>query len=230
MEAVIPKHLFVRRLAAGHRVLLLGGMAVIAHGRARHTKDFDLWLEPFSTAEEWSEKLITILRDFPESYVWSLAQRRRLDHDEIAAEIEDFGVIRIGGLDLPVDVFRRPNEFQEADFEKVWSEASRMEDGLGLTSELHLYVSKINTGRSCDEDDIAFLEGLVKNRFTKRLPVCDLAEAQYMLERYTDPALLMHAKANPSLEVRELALKYLREFAAEGDPYSRDILAEWKEE
>ena len=230
MEADIPKHLFVRRLAATYRVLLLGGMAVIAHGRARHTKDFDLWLEPFASADEWAGKLIFILREFPEAYVWSLAQRRRLDHNAISAEIEEFDVLRVGGFDLPVDVFRRPNEFQEAEFEKVWSEASKMDDGLGLTSELHLYVSKINTGRERDEDDITFLEGLVKDRFAKRLPVCNLSEAQYMLERYTDPALLLHAKVNPSKDVRDLALKHLREFAAEGDPYSRDILAEWQEE
>jgi hypothetical protein len=43
METDPPKNLFIRRLADLHRVILLGGMAVIAHGRSRHTKDFDIW-------------------------------------------------------------------------------------------------------------------------------------------------------------------------------------------
>ena len=227
MENDLPKNLFVRRLATEHRVLLLGGMAVIAHGRARHTKDFDVWLEPFKSSAEWSDRLTAILSHFPEAYVWSLAQRRRLELPEIQMEIEDFGVLRIGGFDLPVDVFRRPNEFQIEEFEQVWSDASRMEDGLRLTNEIHLYVSKINTGRESDADDIAFLESRVKMRFRDRLPVCDLAEAREMFGRYLDPEVLQFARDNPSTEVRELALKYLREFEAEGDPYSRDILAAW---
>jgi hypothetical protein len=52
-----------------------------------------------------------------------------------------------------------------------------------------------------------------------------LAEAKSMTDRFLDPEALQYAKDNPDPEVRALALKYLREFEAEGDPYSRDILA-----
>ncbi len=46
-----------------------------------------------------------------------------------------------------------------------------------------------------------------------------------MLDRFLDPEVLQYARTNPHHEVLALALKYLREFEAEGDPYSRDILA-----
>ena len=145
--------------------------------------------------------------------------------EEVSDEIEAYGVIRVGGLDLPVDVFRRPNEFSEEEFDEVWNGASVVENGLALPAEVHLYATKLNTGRQHDEDDIAFLESLIRARFKERLPVCDLAEATSMLDRFLDPEALQHAKHNPLPEVRALALKYLREFEADGDPYSRDILA-----
>jgi hypothetical protein len=50
-----------------------------------------------------------------------------------------------------------------------------------------------------------------------------------MLDRFLDPEVLQYARTNPHPEVRALARKYLHEFEAEGDPYSRDILAAWKE-
>jgi hypothetical protein len=100
-----------------------------------------------------------------------------------------------------------------------------LEDGVALPSPVHLYVTKINTGRQHDLDDIAFLESLIKARFKERLPVCDLAEATSMLDRFLDPEALQYARENPHPDVRALVLGYLREFEAEGDPYSRDILA-----
>ena len=65
----------------------------------------------------------------------------------------------------------------------------------------------------------------MKARFKERLPVCDLKEATMMLDRFLDPEALQYARTNPHPEVRSLALKYLHEFEAEGDPYSRDILS-----
>ena len=119
METDIPKNLFIRELAARHRVILLGGMAMIAHGLTRQTKDFDIWLEPFSGAQEWAAMLLATTRIFAEAKLWSLAQRRELADEELAMEAEDSGVVRINGFALPVDVFRRPNEFEPEDFERV---------------------------------------------------------------------------------------------------------------
>ncbi len=227
METDPPKNLFIRRLAEKHRVLL-GGMAVIAHGRSRHTKDFDISLEPFSNPEVWAEHLSDVLNEFQESYVWPLADRRKLEQQEIAPEISDYGVLRIGGLNLPIDVFRKPNELEPEDFEWVWSQSTIMEGGVRLPHELHLYVTKINTGRAHDLDDIAFLEGRVKARFRERLPVCDFAEAKDMLDRFLDSEVLQYGLDNPAAAVRELVLGYLHELESEGDPYSRDILAAWR--
>ncbi|MDP1591176.1 MAG: hypothetical protein Q8M07_25705 [Prosthecobacter sp.] len=226
METRLSTDDFTRELASRHRVLLLGGMAIIAHGLSRPTKDSDIWLEPFATVEEWVTKCLEVVSAFPGSYIWSLAERRRLDaFEEVVADISDYGVIRISGLDLPLDIFRKPNELELDEFEAVWAAAKPLNSGLRLPHEMDLYRTKANTGREHDWKDQLFLESLVKARFKERLPVCDLAEATSMLDRFLDPEALQHARTNPHPEVRALALKYLREFEAEGDPYSRDILA-----
>lgn len=228
MEANPPKNLFLRRLAENHRVILLGGMAVIAYGFSRRTKDYDVWLEPFATAEQWAQSLLAVLAHHPEAYLWSLAQKRRIEPHEAAPEVENFGVLRVGGLNLPVDVFRKPNELEMSDFDRVWSSAKMLEEGFALPHELDLYVTKANTGREHDFKDQIFLESRVKERFRERLPICDFAETKGMLDRFLDPEVLQHGLDNPDATVRELVLGYLREFEAEGDPYSRDILAAWK--
>ena len=229
MEADIPKNLFIRELAARHRVILLGGMAVIAHGLSRQTKDFDIWLEPFGSADEWAANLLAVAGNFPEATLWSLAQRRELKAEEVASEAADAGVVRIRGFALPVDVFRRPNEMEEPeDFERVWAGTQRMDDKVALPNEIDLYATKANTGREHDWQDQLFLEGRVKKRYRERLPVCDAAEARALLERFLDPEVLGSALDNPDAEVRAMALTHLREFEAEGDPYSRDILAAWQ--
>jgi hypothetical protein len=230
MEAKPPADLFVHSLAACHRVVMLGGMAMIAHGLDRKTKDVDVWLEPLETCVQWAKAVIETANAFPTSRFWSLAEKRILRPEEIAAEVGQHGVLRVSGFDRDIDVFRDPNELDIASFDRVWRDAAReLEGRVRLPNEIDLYQSKANTGRDHDWQDQLFLETKVKARFRDRLPVCDLPEATDMLERYLSPEVLVHAKGNPSAEVRELALKYLREFEAEGDPYSRDILAAWNE-
>lgn len=43
-------------LAARHRVVLLGGLAVISHGHARPTYDADIWLDPKLSPDAWAEE------------------------------------------------------------------------------------------------------------------------------------------------------------------------------
>ena len=228
MGAEISADIFVTQLAQRHRVLMLGGMAVIAHGFSRKTKDVDVWLEPTESAATWVAALSSAMADFATARFWSLAQRRELNAQEIAGEIADFGVLRVSGFDRDIDVFRRPNELELEDFEMVWAAAKPMEDGTRLPSEPHLLVTKANTGREHDFQDQIFLEGRVKQRYRERLPVCDAAEARGLMERFLDPEVLAFALENPEAEVRAMALAHLREFEAEGDPYSRDILAAWR--
>jgi hypothetical protein len=230
MEAPLATDQFIHALAAQHRVVLIGGMAIISHGLSRRTKDVDIWLDPMNSSAEWADRLLRVAEDFPASRFWSLACRRDLQPDELAGEIADFGVIRITGFDRDIDVFRRPNELGEESFDEVWTRAVRvLEGGVRLPDPLDLHISKADTGREHDLKDQLFLESLVKTRFRERLPVCDLTEATGMLDRFLDPEVLQYARTNPHPEVRALARKYLHEFEAEGDPYSRDILAAWKE-
>jgi hypothetical protein len=230
MEAPLATDQFIHALAAQHRVVLIGGMAIISHGLSRRTKDVDIWLDPMNSSAEWADRLLRVAAAFPAARFWSLACRRDLQPDELAGEIADFGVIRITGFDRDIDVFRRPNELGEESFDEVWTRAVRvLEGGVRLPDPLDLHISKADTGREHDLKDQLFLESLVKTRFRERLPVCDLTEATGMLDRFLDPEVLQYARTNPHPEVRALARKYLHEFEAEGDPYSRDILAAWTE-
>ena len=164
---------FTHALAARHRVVLLGGMAIISHGLNRKTKDVDIWLEPLPAAAEWAAVLNECLSSFSEVYPWSLAERRVLMPDEVAEEIEDAGLVRVGGFDRDIDVFRRPNELGIESFEEVWERSVKvLEGGIRLPDPLDLHISKANTGREHDWKDQLFLESLVKARFKERLPVC----------------------------------------------------------
>ncbi len=228
MERGVSTDDFVRELARRHRVLMLGGMAIIAHGLTRPTKDSDVWLEPFASAAEWSEKLNAVVTHFAGTKLWSLPQRRILDPQELENDADQFGVVRVDGLTMPLDVFRKPNELELEDFERAWTDSIALKEGLHLPSVTDLYVTKANTGREQDWKDRLFLESLVKKQYRERLPVCDAAEALSLLGRFLDPECLQFALNNPDASVRELALKHLCEFESEGDPYSRDILAEWR--
>jgi hypothetical protein len=227
MESTLPEIPFVRELAARHRVVLLGGIAVIAHGLTRQTKDYDIWLEPFADSTEWAEKLLAVCAVFPATRLWSLAGRCVLPTQEVASEIEANGVLRVEGFKLPVDVFRRPNGLVMEEFDRVWDRAQPLADGVRLPDELDLHQTKAETGRDHDFKDQSFLESRVKSRFRERLPVCEPDEAIRLMERYADPELLGYALESPHGQVRNYALNILREFEAEGDPYSRDILARW---
>jgi hypothetical protein len=55
---------------------------------------------------------------------------------QIASAVEETGMLRILGLDCPLDIFRRPNEFNENEFEAVASRTSRSGDGTLLRIQL----------------------------------------------------------------------------------------------
>jgi hypothetical protein len=137
---------------------------------------------------------------------------------------ENEGAVAVAGLEVPVRVLRAANEFSFVDFDSVWARGSWLSMGLRLPSVLDLLVTKINTGRHADYEDLLFLEDRVKAMLEQRLPICDAAEAAVLLERYIDPESLRHALVNPWPEVRTLARGHLKRFASKGDPYSAEIL------
>ena len=220
----IPVQDFIDRLTPDHRVIVIGGLAVIAHGYPRHTKDADIWLEPMASSSDWAAVIEGICADLPGTSIHRLPGWVQVSGGEIAAAIEETGVVRIVGLDKPLDIFRRPNEFGEDAFEHVAARASENGDGTLLPDPLDLVQSKLDTGRVQDRRDMDHLESLVRAEYKQRLPTAAPEEALAMLGRYCEWQVLRAALANPAPEVRELAMRHLHEFAEAGDPFSLAIL------
>jgi len=216
---------FIDRLAEGHRVAVLGGLAVIAHGLSRHTQDADVWLEPMDSATTWAGVLEDLCREFPGTSLHRLPGWVGVTGQALVNAVEETGMVRVKGLSQPLDVFRRPNEFEAVEFEEMAARAHRNADGTLLPHPTDLIQTKIDTGRDKDRIDIFHLECVIRAEYRARLPLTTAAEARDMLERYSDWEVLTVALEHPAAEVRELALTHLREFAAEGDPFSQAVLA-----
>jgi hypothetical protein len=220
----IPVQSVVDRLVEQGRVIVIGGLAVIALGRERHTKDVDLWLDPIDTPTAWAERLRNALTGFEGISIHRLPGWIRIGSEGVADAIEETGMIRLLGLDKPLDLFRSPNEFEIGEFEGVASRASRNGDGTLLPDPLDLFQTKIDTGREKDSEDMLHLERLTREKYVRLLPSATLQEASDLLDRYSEWQVLQAALRNPSPEVRELAMTHLKEFAAAGDPFSLAIL------
>jgi hypothetical protein len=215
---------FIDQLTLNHRVVLIGGVAVIAHGYSRHTQDADIWLDPMSSAEEWAAAVLSVCATVKDATIHRLPGWTEVFGAQLASAVEETGMVRILGLDCPLDIFRRPNEFEESEFEAVASRTSPSGDGTLLPDPIDLIQSKLETGRDKDFHDIQHLESVVRTSYKNRLPTASLEEAEAMLGRYSEWQVLLPALQNPSPEVRELAMTHLREFAAAGDPFSQAIL------
>ncbi len=217
---------FVRRLTSERRVLLLGGLAVIAHGHSRATKDADIWLEPMSSADEWAGVLAAAWADFPNLRLARLPHWTPLaTRGEIAVAADETGMVRVIGLECPLDVFRKPNEIEIEDFETMWARSTLKDDGVYLLDAVDLLVSKEDTGRDRDLADKRFLEVKIHTDFGAKLAGASLEEARALFARYADHVVCERALANPDAAVRSLARGVLEELAAQGDWFSRDVLA-----
>jgi len=221
-----PIDRFLVRLAQRGRVILIGGLAVIAHGFSRATKDGDVWLEPCDSSEQWSQLLISVLTEFAGLKLAAPPGWRIIVPNALAVVIEDVGMIRIQGLDCPLDVFRKPNELETNDFDAVWARATPTEQGLRLPDPVDLILTKLETGRDQDRDDIQFLTRKVQADMGGRLETATPAEADTLLAKYSDSVVLRRALLNPHEAVRQIALSQLHRFAEDGDPFAIDILKE----
>ena len=219
-----PTDRFIRQLTQRHRVVVLGGLAVIAHGLSRSTYDGDIWLDPMSDSSRWSDVLEGACLDFGGLTLHRLPGWIPVSGQDLVDAVEETHMIRIQGLDCPLDVFRKPNEIEISEFDSICQRALPRVDGTLLPDPLDLIQSKFDTGRDKDLQDILFLESVVRANYKMRLPVASLKEAAAMLARYSEWQVLVPALENPSPEVRELAMTHLREFAAAGDPFSQAIL------
>ncbi len=217
---------FVDHLAQQRRVIVLGGLAVISHGLSRSTKDADIWLEPMATASEWAAHLRQTLAAFPSSSPYCLTERRIISLDEIDGIIETDRVLRIKGITPDLDIFRIPNNIESDQFDEIWNECPPSDSGVRVMNEVHLIVTKAETGRPQDENDILFLEAKVRREMSAALRTATPEEADALFDRYIDHAVLTAALANPHDTVRARALSLLRDLAAAGDPFARDAIAQ----
>lgn len=202
---------FVRSLAAGSRVLLMGGMAVIAHGLNRGTRDVDVWLEPFGTESLWATRVLEVKQAFPMARVYDLLNHVTVADQEAVVCVGRDGLVRIDGLDRPVDLFRVPNNLETGDFELCWQHAVMSLGDVRVMDEVDLLLTKEDTTRDQDVADVAYLERRIRSRLIPLVRTCDVGEADAILSRYADAEVCKAAIENPSEAVRKLAKQVLDE-------------------
>lgn len=215
---------FIDQLTPKHRVVIIGGVAVIGHGLSRHTKDADVWLEPMPSAVEWAKAVEEVSKQIAGTSIHRLPGWVEVSGDEIVQAVEETGMIRVHGLEEPLDLFRKPNEFKEENFDEVAARSTVNKDKTLLPDPLDLAQSKADTGREKDFQDILFLESVVRADYKARLPTASPDEAKALLTRYSEWQVLKAALENPRDEVQALARQQLKEFADAGDPFSQAIL------
>ncbi len=215
---------FLARVASRQRAVVIGGLAVIAHGLSRPTKDGDAWLDPLDSPRAWADRLRETSREFLETGLWSLAERRIAQVEDLEKIATVDGVVRVTGLVTDLDLFYRPNGFEIADFDAVWERASVWAEEVRVAETLDLIVTKDGTGREQDQLDIAFLEAKLRNDLSPRLKTATIAEAEAIFARYTDHVVAAKALENSDPAVQALAREILTGFAEQGDPFARDAL------
>ena len=203
---------------------MIGGLAVIAHGRGRHTKDADIWLEPMELPEAWATALESAVSGFPGATIHRIPRWTEVRGKEVSDAVCEVGMVRIHGLGQPVNVFRKPNELEPEAFEDISTRCKANADGTLPIHPLDLVITKYFTGRKSDHEDIAYLESITRAEYLSKLPTATAEEAAFMLGRYAEWQVLQAALTNPSQEVQSLTREMLREFADAGDPFSKDIL------
>jgi len=217
---------FIEKLASRHRVLVIGGLAVIAHGLNRPTMDADIWLDPMTSPSTWADALEQICSGLPGLSFHTLPGWRQVTDHEIVTAAEEIGMVRILGLDCPLDIFRQPNEFPPDSFDEVFDRGTTNADGTRLPDPLDLIITKLNTGRDKDLHDSQHLESVIRERYRTLLPSASLDEVRHLFDRFLDWEVCRIALTNPAQEVKDYAIKCLHEMASEGDPFSLALLEE----
>lgn len=212
------------QLARGHRVLMLGGLAVVGHGLSRSTFDSDVWLDPDLPLGDWCHAVCRITVGQSHLQIVSIGNWQNISVKDFPEVISRDGVVRIVGANQPLDIFRKPNQLDPAEFNEVWSRSQILDDGTRLPDPIDLLVSKQETGRDKDQTDIIFLEGKIQADYLARLPRASRDEAVQMLGRFLTPRVAEAALAHSDQAVRDLGLRFLRELSQEGDPFAAEIL------
>lgn len=224
MENTATADRLIQLLASRFKVITLGGVAVISHGLNRNTYDADIWLDPAGTIADWTSRVGPIIFSFSSARPVRIGTWNPFAEADLAQVIGDDKVIRVMGLDRPIDIFREANELDTSEFDDVWNRAAPLDDGTRVPDVIDLLVTKQATGRDKDMQDIAFLEAKAEREYLAELPTADAEQATRMLARFLTPKVAETGLHHPDESIRSLSLGYLKELADEGDPFAREIL------
>lgn len=202
MEAPINE--FLTALTKTRKALLLGGLAVIAHGLSRGTKDADIWLEPTDSAEDWLQAIQDAIRKFPNPLtIHCLPGWQQLQDEDLISSINDVGMVRINGLTIPLDIFREPTGYDISQFGSIWKNAKDHSAGVRLPRAADLIATKELTERERDSGDWFFLLSKARQEQGDTL-----------------------AKASTAEQARTI-LEELLLLEADGDPFAKETLEEF---
>ena len=210
----------IEALAARYRVLVLGGMAVIAHGLSRTTEDSDIWLDPMESVTIWCGELRAALRPFAGTNLVDVARHAPITAGELEETIGRTGMVRVSGTDRDLDIFHQPNQLELEDFETAWEFSELALGSARVMDESFLIATKLDTGRASDQDDVSFLEKKLRMDMSDRLASCDVNEAARMFSRYLDHAVCEVALTNPNPDVQAMGKTGLSELAEGGNPFA----------
>ena len=221
-----PINEFLTNLTKSRKAILIGGLAVIAHGLSRGTKDADIWLEPMASAEDWLQAIQDAIRKYPTPLtIHCLPGWQELQGSELVSNINDVGMIRVNGLPVPLDIFRKPNGYEISQFKSVWKNAQVHTAGVRLPRAADLIPTKESTGRERDSGDWFFLLNKSRQEQGDALAKAKTAEqAHSILADYFDYEICKRGLKNPHPEVRNIILEELQILAADGDPFAKEIL------
>jgi hypothetical protein len=142
----------------GVRNLIVGGMAVLAHGRERYTKDLDLFVEP---SERNAERLGRALADF--GFTKSAREWRRL--------AQHYQILTLGREPNRIDIL---TSIAAISFPAAWKHRRRVRSPIGAITIIglaDLRMNKLASGRPIDLVDLALLDELeLDTRAGRRTP------------------------------------------------------------
>lgn len=220
-------HEIIKRLAKQNRVLVLGGIAVIAHGLPRATQDVDVWVDPLHDTHAWATALRRVLEFEGLTAAHVVGEGgifAAIKPAEIERVVAEDHFVRLLGANRPIDVFRMPRNFEAGDFNQVWQRARPLRDGTRVPDEIDIILTKINTGRPHDEADTRYLESKVVASYQEQLKHCPFEEARRLLDRFATPEIVAFAATEAQdPRVREISEGILLQMIGAGDPYASEL-------
>jgi hypothetical protein len=221
-------------LAGKRRTVLFGGLAVILHGLSRNTKDYDIWIDPLPDVQAWAEPIQQLLTQDPSlqaQRISAFGGWKPISFSDLVAVGAEDRLIRISGVERPIDVFFVPNELEAGDFDGVWERGTSIDHGVRLMEAIDLIVTKQLTDRPHDETDIRFLTHKIETEYASRLKTCSEAEAASMLARFATPEIAAIAvRESKEDSIRAIGWKILHEMRDNGDPFAEQFIREIERE